>query len=38
MVDAIMFGHEAIKELISFEEEIVKEIGKEKIEVELKDN
>ncbi len=35
MVDAIMFGHEAIKELISFEEEIIKNVGKEKIEVEL---
>ncbi len=35
MVDAIMFGHEAIKELISFEEEIIKSVGKEKIEVEL---
>ncbi len=29
MLDALMFGHEAIKELIKFEEEIVKEIGKE---------
>lgn len=35
MVEAIMFGHEAIKELIKFQEEIVKEVGKEKIEVEL---
>ena len=35
MVDAIMFGHVAIKELISFEEEIIKSVGKEKIEVEL---
>lgn len=35
MVDAIMFGHEAIKELVAFQEEIVKEIGVEKIEVEL---
>lgn len=35
MVDAIMFGHIAIKELISFEEEIIKSVGKEKIEVEL---
>ena len=35
MIDAIMFGHEAIKELISFQEEIIKEIGVEKIEVEL---
>ena len=35
MIDALMFGHEAIKELVSFQEEIVKSIGKEKIEVEL---
>ena len=31
MLDAIMFGHEAIKELIEFQEEIIKEIGKEKM-------
>lgn len=36
MIEALMFGHEAIKELCQFEEEIVKEIGKEKINVELK--
>ena len=35
MIDALMFGHEAIKELVNFQEEIVKSIGKEKIEVEL---
>ena len=35
MIDAIMFGHEAIKELVAFQEEIVKEIGQEKIEVKL---
>ena len=35
MIDAIMIGHVAIKELISFQETIVKEIGKEKITVEL---
>ncbi len=35
MVDAIMFGHEAIKELVAFQEEIVKEIGADKIEVKL---
>lgn len=35
MIDAIMIGHDAIKELISFQETIVKEIGKEKITVEL---
>ncbi len=31
MLEALMFGHEAIKELISFQEEIVSEIGKEKM-------
>ena len=30
MLEALMFGHEAIKELILFEEEIEKEVGKEK--------
>lgn len=35
MVEAIMFGHEAIKELIDFQLKIVKEIGKAKIEVNL---
>jgi len=35
MLEAIMFGHEEIKRLIAFQEEIVKEIGKEKIEVTL---
>ena len=35
MIAALMFGHEAIKKLIEFEESIVKEIGKEKIEVTL---
>ena len=35
MVEALMFGHEAIKKLIAFEEEIVKKVGKEKIAVEL---
>lgn len=35
MLEAIMFGHEAIKELIAFEEEIIKAVGKEKREVEL---
>ncbi len=32
MLDALMFGHEAIKELCEFEEEIIKEIGVEKME------
>lgn len=35
MVEALMFGHEAIKKLIAFEEEIVSKLGKEKITVEL---
>lgn len=30
MLEALMFGHEAVKELILFEEEIEKEVGKEK--------
>ena len=30
-----MFGHEKIKELIAFQEEIVKEVGKAKREIEL---
>ena len=32
MLEALMFGHEAIKELIAFEEEIIKEIGEPKME------
>ena len=36
MIEALMIGHEAIKELVAWQEEITKEIGKEKIEVELK--
>lgn len=35
MIEAIMFGHEAIKELVDFQLRIIKEVGKEKIEVEL---
>ena len=35
MLDALMFGHEHIKILCDFQEEIIKEIGKEKVEVEL---
>ena len=31
MLDAIMFGHEAIKKLCAFQEKIIKEIGKEKV-------
>ena len=36
MINALMLGHEAIKELVLWQEEITKEIGKGKIEVELK--
>ena len=32
MLEALMFGHEAIKELIAFEEEIIEAIGEEKME------
>ena len=35
MLDAIMFGHEKIKELIAFQEKIVAEVGKPKREIEL---
>lgn len=35
MLEAIMFGHEAIKQIISFQEQIVAEIGKEKMELNL---
>ncbi|MBX9970536.1 polyribonucleotide nucleotidyltransferase [Priestia aryabhattai] len=35
MLEAIMFGHEQIKKLIAFQEEIVAVVGKEKVEVEL---
>ena len=34
MLEALMFGHEAIKELIAFEEEIIEAIGEEKMEYE----
>ena len=34
MLEALMFGHKAIKELIKFEEKIIKEIGEEKMEYE----
>ena len=36
MLNAIMFGHEEIKRLIAFQQQIVDEIGQEKMEVELK--
>ncbi|AMA52359.1 polyribonucleotide nucleotidyltransferase [Bacillus inaquosorum] len=35
MLEAIMFGHEEIKRLIAFQEEIVAEVGKEKSEITL---
>lgn len=35
MLDAIMFGHEAIKKLCAFQKEIIKEIGKPKRSVDL---
>lgn len=35
MLEALMFGHEAVKELISFQEEIINDIGKEKMEYEV---
>lgn len=35
MLDAIMFGHEAIKKLCAFEETIIKAIGKEKRHIDL---
>ncbi len=34
MLEALLFGHEAIKKLIAFEEEIIKEIGIEKMDYE----
>lgn len=35
MLEAIMFGHEEIKRLVAFQEKIVEEVGKEKMEVTL---
>ncbi len=35
MLDALMFGHDAIKELVKFEDKIIKEVGKEKMEYEV---
>lgn len=37
MLEAIMFGHEEIKRLVAFQEEVIKEVGKEKQEVKLFD-
>lgn len=41
MLDALLFGHEAIKELCLFQEEIIAEVGEEKMEyekLEIKDD
>lgn len=35
MLGALLFGHEEIKKLVVFQEEIVREVGKEKMEVTL---
>jgi polyribonucleotide nucleotidyltransferase len=35
MLEAIMFGHDEIKRLITFQEEVAAAVGKEKIEIEL---
>ncbi|HLT56125.1 MAG TPA: polyribonucleotide nucleotidyltransferase, partial [Bacillota bacterium] len=35
MLEAIMFGHEEIKRLVAFQEEIIQAVGKEKMEVPL---
>ena len=35
MLGALLFGHEEIKKLVAFQQQIVKEIGKEKMEVTL---
>ena len=37
MLEALMFGHDAIKELITFQESIIAEIGVEKMEYEVLD-
>ena len=34
MLEALMFGHDAVKELVKFENKIIKEIGQEKMEYE----
>lgn len=35
MLEAIMFGHEEIKRLIAFQEKIIEQVGKEKMEIQL---
>jgi polyribonucleotide nucleotidyltransferase len=37
MLDAILFGHEEIKKIIEFQEEIIEKIGKPKMEVEIEE-
>ncbi|CDQ19698.1 polyribonucleotide nucleotidyltransferase [Halobacillus karajensis] len=37
MLEAIMFGHEEIKRLVAFQEEIIAAVGREKMEVQLFD-
>ncbi|GGC90048.1 polyribonucleotide nucleotidyltransferase [Thalassobacillus devorans] len=37
MLEAIMFGHEEIKRLVAFQEEVIEAVGKEKMEVTLVD-
>lgn len=36
MLEALLFGHQAIKDLVRFQEEIVQKVGKEKFEFEIK--
>ena len=35
MLEALMFGHDAVKELVKFQNKIVKEVGQEKMEYEV---
>lgn len=35
MLEAILFGHEEIKRLVAFQEEVAAEVGKEKMEIKL---
>lgn len=38
MLEAIMFGHEEIKRLIAFQEEVAAKVGKEKMEIVLREH
>ncbi|UOR12685.1 polyribonucleotide nucleotidyltransferase [Halobacillus amylolyticus] len=38
MLEAIMFGHEEIKRLVAFQEELIAAVGKEKMDVQLFDH